>query len=654
MDQVCLENFNWEAKLFAKDEIVSRNPNEISNFRPENKTQTEIFIRELGQNALDAIHEDTKSQKKPVRISIKNIEISTEHRGSYNQFLGRDTLRSWLADAGDIQSGYIPKCKAIVISDYGTHGLKQEDWDKYFFGSGQGHDPSKSGKLGNAGQGKVAIWALSGIRTVLCKTHLPDGSIRAQGKALLSQFVDLKDSNQKRNCDCFYKKKPEPLLDPKEIKDIETIFQVQQRSENEFGTDFILFETEPLDMESIFTSIIKNWSIPIAEGNLEFEINGEILNQENILQIIEKYSEKIGSLSSEFIEFCLAARDEENQHRIQTFSIKKDLTNTKLDQTQYSKDHFIGESAADDILKVIEENKLLKIDFSPTIKYKKEANQSDFQESAFSIYIQKDPRKDLEQSTKEFENKKSTGLVMRNYQVLWDEINRMMTAANSRDDLFVLVTTHSERFEAFLSKFEIANHLSLNRNNIKFNSPKVIYEKGQSLFNLDLFRRSANKVLNYVLSADSKEDRDYLWSLFPQKNTTEQKPNNKPGNKKPQPKPKPKPIQKYYDAVRVNQTKGKITIKSTADYKWIKNDKLIIEIAADNLTGNGNPFSDYSIFDFDLSNCKLTREEGCTVTSTKENMIKFEPYQNNFEIIIEGLYPKWAYIQKTTYLNEEN
>ena len=174
------------------------------------------------------------------------------------------------------------------------------------------------------------------------------------------------------------------------------------------------------------------------------------------------------------------------------------------------------------------------------------------------------------------------------------------------------------------------------------------------LFNLDLFRRSANKVLNYVLSADSKEDRDYLWSLFPQKNTTEQKPNNKPGNKKPQPKPKPKPIQKYYDAVRVNQTKGKITIKSTADYKWIKNDKLIIEIAADNLTGNGNPFSDYSIFDFDLSNCKLTREEGCTVTSTKENMIKFEPYQNNFEIIIEGLYPKWAYIQKTTYLTEEN
>ena len=77
-----------------------------------------------------------------------------------------------------------------------------------------------------------------------------------------------------------------------------------------------------------------------------------------------------------------------------------------------------------------------------------------------------------------------------------------------------------------------------------------------------------------------------------------------------------------------------------------------VEIAADNLAGNGNPFSGYSIFDFDLSNCRLTKEEGCTVTSSKENKIEFEPYQNDFEIIVEGLYPKWAYIQKTIFINE--
>ena len=78
----------------------------------------------------------------------------------------------------------------------------------------------------------------------------------------------------------------------------------------------------------------------------------------------------------------------------------------------------------------------------------------DIQESAFSVYIQKDNREGIDQSIQEFENKKSTGMVMRNYQVLWDEINRMMTAANARDDLFVLLTTHSERFETFLTNLK--------------------------------------------------------------------------------------------------------------------------------------------------------------------------------------------------------
>ena len=115
-----------------------------------------------------------------------------------------------------------------------------------------------------------------------------------------------------------------------------------------------------------------------------------------------------------------------------------------------------------------------------------------------------------------------------------------------------------------------------------------------------------------------------------------------------------KDLPKYIDAVRVDQKLGQISIKSTSDYKWLNKDKLRVEIAADNLAGNGNPFSDYSIFDFDLSNCRLTKEEGCTVTSSKENKIEFEPYQNDFEIVIEGLYPKWAYIQKTIFINQRS
>ena len=102
----------------------------------------------------------------------------------------------------------------------------------------------------------------------------------------------------------------------------------------------------------------------------------------------------------------------------------------------------------------------------------------DIQESAFRFTFKKIIER-IDQSIQEFENKKSTGMVMRNYQVLWDEINRMMTAANARDDLFVLLPTHSERFGIF-TKFEIPNHLSFNRNNIEFNSPKLNMKNSKS------------------------------------------------------------------------------------------------------------------------------------------------------------------------------
>ena len=93
-------------------------------------------------------------------------------------------------------------------------------------------------------------------------------------------------------------------------------------------------------------------------------------------------------MSSNFIEFCLAARDEENQKRIKTFSIRKDLTNKKLDQTQYSKEHFIGEPEAEDILKIIEEDKIVKIEFYPILKFK-ESDMPTFKNQLFRFTFKK-------------------------------------------------------------------------------------------------------------------------------------------------------------------------------------------------------------------------------------------------------------------------
>ena len=76
----------------------------------------------------------------------------------------------------------------MILSDRGTTGLQDDDWEKYFHFSGQAHTGSKgSQNLGSANQGKVAIWGLSSIWTVLCRTKLKGGKTKVQGKCLMAK-----------------------------------------------------------------------------------------------------------------------------------------------------------------------------------------------------------------------------------------------------------------------------------------------------------------------------------------------------------------------------------------------------------------------------------------------------------------------------------
>ena len=68
-----------------------------------------------------------------------------------------------------------------------------------------------------------------------------------------------------------------------------------------------------------------------------------------------------------------------------------------------------------------------------------------------------------------------------------------------------------------------------------------------------------------------------------------------------------------------------------------------VEIAADCLEGNGNPFKDYDPFDFNLSTCRLLEENGCTFTADL-NKIEIRPYGSEFELIFDGLHPYWGYV----------
>ena len=206
----------------SKREGRIRTPLEKENFRPEDTEESEIFIRELVQNSLDAKNlDDSNLKNEPVLISIKYFDLDDNFKNIYKQLFPQ-LLKSWLTDSGDIYPEYKRNFKVLVISDYGTHGLKDEDWQKYFYGSGKGHVSSKKNKsLGSKNQWKVAIWALSKIWTIFCKTHTTENIVKGQGLCLMSEVVDLDNGANKRTCDAYFKKENGPILDEKEISILE-------------------------------------------------------------------------------------------------------------------------------------------------------------------------------------------------------------------------------------------------------------------------------------------------------------------------------------------------------------------------------------------------------------------------------------------------
>ena len=225
--------------------------------------------------------------------------------------------------------------------------------------------------------------------------------------------------------------------------------------------------------------------------------------------------------------------------------------------------------------------------------------------------------------------------------------------------IYFLICTYDDNFEELMKLFEEPSHLKFNQKKINFSSPDVPYKENNAKQNLSIFRQSANKAINYIFSADTQDDPHFFSNLFPYvfiKEKTRKK-KKKKNDKDPTPNPPVIPVLKSTPpALDVNQNKDTIRIKSTKDYEWEAGDSFTITLAANSLEGNKDPFKEYSIFDFDLADSKRFRiplEDGCDVITSAKNIITFEPYQNDFEIQIQGFHPHWGYISKYRFKKGE-
>ena len=357
----------------------------------------------------------------------------------------------------------------------------------------------------------------------------------------------------------------------------------------------------------------------------------------------------MGDITSEYINFCIESRKKTDQ--LNSYSLKTDLTIEKLRSRVLNEEMFENNTSAEELIEVLNDGKIVEIKYAPPIEYKEKTSS---QKHAYSVFIK------LQSDDSEAENQSNSfGLLLRDYQVLWDERKRVSKAAQSRNDIFLLICTYDDNFEELMKLFEEPSHLKFNQKKINFSSPDVPYKENNAKQNLSIFRQSANKAINYIFSADTQDDPHFFSNLFPYvfiKEKTRKK-KKKKNDKDPTPNPPVIPVLKSTPpALDVNQNKDTIRIKSTKDYEWEAGDSFTITLAANSLEGNKDPFKEYSIFDFDLADSKRFRiplEDGCDVITSAKNIITFEPYQNDFEIQIQGFHPHWGYISKYRFKKGE-
>ena len=652
-----LEKFSWHIKETPSTEITEKSPIEKNNFRVEGHTPTEIFIRELGQNALDA---KLESKEGPVEIVIQEVEIEQGKRNLYQKVFSTK-LKRLLEDSGDIKKkdpkdpedkGYTPKFKALVISDYGTKGLesnenrRMSDWYKYWHVVGSQNLASKQNQLGSANQGKIAIWSFSSLSTVLGITKLRGGMTRAQGKCIMSTFSDNPANDLVRDCHSFFRKNKNEDntisydLEPHEIDQFNNLFDINPRGKFEYGTDFVLIESEDLNEELLLVQTIRNWAIPIAENKIKFNILNKILDKDNIYSLLDEYSDSLSGLSTDFIKFCIEARKKQNNHKI--YKLKRDLNYESFKGAMLNDALFEDEVSSKEILKEFNNFEIIEIQFQPKIVYKDKPNSSD----RFSTYLMKINREESDA--------KSLGLLMRSYQILWKEQNRVNKPAQSRDDLFLLTSADSYHINPLLTLFEEPTHLKFNGEQIDFKHKDVPYAEKPTKNLLSLFRRAAGLSAYYLNESDIEQDPDYFGDWFNDDSEKSQK-----GDKKDNPRKKiikkkivPPGPPKFPAAIDMEQEKGEIIIKSQKNYTFKEGDLINIKLAANLPSGCGNAFSEYTIFDFNLREMEVTHEEGCTIAYAELNELQIAPFQDEFRIKIDGFWDQWGYVMNSKIVNK--
>lgn len=596
----------------------------MKNFRRESTELPELFVRELIQNVMDARIEPVQM---PTRIAIKIVDDASglDVHTFTNVVKELEPHLNAADHKGERNYG---KPTALIVEEFGTRGLtgkvdnsraqgEAERWANFWHGEGK---RSKQGKsLGRAGQGKITYHMASAASTLLAYSiragEKPSETIF--GKCIVQKSHQIGSTYYMRHgywckLGTASKLQPLPAIDGPEITDFRQSFCLE-RINGELGTSWVIpFPVASFAKEPLIRAVLKGFHFSILKGALVVDICGQEISKSNVDALIKHYVPDT-ALSPAFVEFLkgvVVADEKLVANADWKFTAGDVLDPAAFDETELNR-----------LKKRFEEGHAVAVRF-PLKLIRIGGKRVD---TFFDVHLCRP-----EHLTRTEEIYIRSDLVIADEKWLKDVPGKALGAVLADDDAISEFLGYAE--EASHLKWTAAEDDLLSR-----------YERSSAREGLSRVRRALPRLYRLLAGHAGGIDEDALAHILAVPNFSggskrTLRAGNKQKNEKPViqgPKDKPKANPKPFIFTDISDG---IRIKAGA-LKLVSGQEAIIRFAYARVAGEGDPFSRYHPFDFDLADeatIKIPVLKGITVIDREQNRLSLQIDDPDFEIVITG------------------
>jgi hypothetical protein len=556
----------------------------------------DTLVREAIQNTVDALGGNAKK----VRIAFRHVDGSDGVDGEYLRSLFSGMEQHYAAAGFPFTMDHADPT-LLLIEDFGTTGLlgawdKRDDknWTDFWRRHGKSH--KVGGKTGRRGLGKLVYSSSSQLRTFFGLTVRADESQPLlMGQAVLDtrriggkEYVPWSFFAEE-GADGFQL----PVRDPEAIREFCNRLCVSRDTQP--GLSLVIpYPKADLTKQGMLTAAVVNYFYPVLTGQLDIEIDGEKVDDSNILHLCKKYgASKIKDFEWLF-DFIQASYTTPEAHLVS-------VAPSWVDEGELGEGAFTADEL-DTMRKRFSAGELIGVRVPIVIRKIDGSSWT----SHFKLFLQRPHAITVGQD-----------LYVRGGITIPREAK-----FNQRRALGLLIATE-EAVSGFLGDAENPAHTKWNSKAEKLKPYKNAYET------LKLIRNSLVNLHDLLALVLEDVHEDLLRDFFSAPGSSKTKPK---GPRTPPPPTIDIPVKPR--AIRIASRKGGFSIKPASE---IPLDKIpleaSVEVAYDVVAGN--PFTRYDPIDFVLDSMTV-KAKGATITQAKENRLAFEINGPEFDIEVSG------------------